>query len=71
MIKILQNFQNYIFQRTLQVIKSVKNHLLINQKIGAKCPTKKYFEFRESLSQLKVIVSLLYCLAIASIINAL
>ena len=40
MIKILQNFKNYIFQRTLQVIKSVKNHLLINQKIGAKCLQK-------------------------------
>ena len=33
--------------------------------------TKEYFEFRESLTQLKVIVSPLYCLAIASIINAL
>ena len=71
MIKILQNFQNYIFQRTLQVIKSVKNHLLINQKIGAKCLQKKYFEFRESLNRSKAIVSQLSCLAQASIINAL
>ena len=30
--------------------------------------TKEYFEFRESLNQLKAIVSQLSCLAIASII---
>ena len=70
MIKILQNFQKLYISKILQVIKSVKNHLFLNQKLGAKCPAKKYFEFRESLSQLKVIVSPLYCLAIASIINA-
>ena len=33
--------------------------------------TKEYFDFRDSLSQLKAIVSPLYCLAQASIINAL
>ena len=33
--------------------------------------TKEYFEFRESLNQLKSIVSHLSCLAQASIINAL
>ena len=32
--------------------------------------TKEYFEFRESLNQLKSIVSQLSCLAQASIINA-
>lgn len=33
--------------------------------------TKEYFQFRESLNQLKVIVSQLSCLTQASIINAL
>ena len=71
MIKILQNFQKLYISKIVQVIKSVKNHLLINQKIGAKCPTKEYFEFRVSLNQLKAIVSQLSCLAQVSIINAL
>lgn len=50
MIKILHNFQNYIFQRTLQVVKSVKNHLLINQKIGAKCLQKNILNSENRLT---------------------
>lgn len=70
--KKLENlFTNHFFFGLIILLPDDVTSLLLADAEGVFLSINGYFKFRESLNQLKAIVSQLSCLAQASIINAL